>query len=150
MYNGRGKKKKKGKGRNRTEKRGKEFFTHKFTKIINNQLDIKPVQFTQELNVVLRKIINRKATGLDEIPPDVLKTKKFNDILLRYCYAVYNQSTIDRWKGDLGIAKNNRGITLSSITAKIYYSTALNLKLRKFSGKTKIAFVKINPQNHKF
>ena len=35
-------------------------------KIISNQLDIKLGQFTQEkLDTVRRKIINRKATGLD-------------------------------------------------------------------------------------
>ena len=37
-------------------------------KIINNKLDIKQEQFIQEPKVVLPKIINRKATGLDEIP----------------------------------------------------------------------------------
>ena len=42
------------------------------TKIMSNQLEIKLGQFTQEeLNSVLRKIKNRKATGLDEIPPEV-------------------------------------------------------------------------------
>ena len=45
-------------------------FTHgPTTKIICNQLDIKLGQFTQEeLDSVLRKIKNRKAAGLDEIP----------------------------------------------------------------------------------
>ena len=44
--------------------------THEpITRIINNQLDIKLGPFTQEeLDSVLRKIKNRKATGLDEIP----------------------------------------------------------------------------------
>ena len=47
-----------------------------------------------------------------------------------HCNAVDNENTIDRWrkgcilpfpkKGDLGIAKNYRGITLTSIAAKIY------------------------------
>ena len=42
------------------------------TKIICNQLDIKLGQFTQEqLDVILRKIKNRKIAGLDEIPPEV-------------------------------------------------------------------------------
>ena len=42
------------------------------TKIINNQLDIKLGQFTQEeLESVLRKIKNRKAARLDEIPAEV-------------------------------------------------------------------------------
>ena len=38
-------------------------------RIISKQLDIKLGQFTQEeLDSVLRKIKNRKAAGLDEIP----------------------------------------------------------------------------------
>ena len=66
--------------------------------IICYQLDIKLGQFThEELNSVLRKIKNRKATGLDEIPPEVWKTRKFTDILLQYCNAMYSQNTIDRW-----------------------------------------------------
>ena len=101
------------------------------TKIIKNQLDIKLWQFMQEeLDTVLRKIKNRKTAGLDEIPPEVWKTREFNFMLLQYCNAVYNQNTIDRWtkgcilpfpkKVDLGIAKTYRGITLTSIVAKIY------------------------------
>ena len=99
------------------------------TKIIK-QLDINLGQFTQELDSVLRKISNRKAAGHDEIPPEVWKTREFDDILQRHCNTVYNPNTIDRWiqgfiipfimKGDLGIAKNYRGITLTSIAAKIY------------------------------
>ena len=99
--------------------------------IISKQLDIKLRPFTQEeLDSVLRKIKNRKAAGLDEIPPEVWKTRQFDDILLRHCNAVYNQNPIDRWmkgcilpfpkKGVLGLAKKYRGITLTSITAKIY------------------------------
>ena len=68
------------------------------TRIISKQLDIKLGPFTQEeLDSVLRKIKNRKAAGLDEIPPEVWKTRQFDDILLRHCYAVYNQNPIDRW-----------------------------------------------------
>ena len=41
-------------------------------RIINRQLDIKLGPFTQEeLNLVLRKIKNRKAAELKEIPPEV-------------------------------------------------------------------------------
>ena len=102
------------------------------TRIINKQLDIKLGQFTQgELDSVLEKIKNRKAAGLDETPPPkVRKTREFDDRLLRHCNAVYNQNPIDIWtkgyilpfpkKGDLGLAKNYRGITLTSIAAKIY------------------------------
>ena len=58
--------------------------THEpITRIISKQLDIKLGPFTlEELNSVLRKIRNRKAAGLDEIPPEVWKTRQFDDILL--------------------------------------------------------------------
>ena len=104
--------------------------THEpITRIISKQLDIKLGPFTQEeLDSVLRKIKNRKAAGLDEIPPEVWKTRQFDDILLRHCNAVYNQNPIDRWmkgcilpfpkKGDLGLAKNYR--------AKIYNALLRN------------------------
>ena len=81
-------------------------------------------------------IKNSKSAGLDEIPPEVWKTRQFDDILLRHCNAVYNQNPIDRWmkgcilpfpkKGDLGLAKNYRGITLTSIAAKIYNALLRN------------------------
>ena len=107
------------------------------TKIISNQLDIKLRQFTlEEFDVVLRNIKNRKVAGLDEIPSEVLKTRNFDDILLRYNNAVYNQNIIDRGKkgcihlfskkSDLGIAKNYGDITITSIAAKIYNSLLLN------------------------
>ena len=107
------------------------------TRIISKQLDIKLRPFTQEeLYLVLRKIRNRKAAGLDKIPPEVWKTRQFNDILLQHCNAVYNQNPIDRWikgcillfpkKGDLGLAKNYRGITLTYIAAKIYNALLRN------------------------
>ena len=42
------------------------------TRIISKQLDIKQGPFTQEeLNSVLKKILIRKAAGLDKIPPEV-------------------------------------------------------------------------------
>ena len=70
------------------------------------------------------------------MPPAVSKTKKFDDILLRQCNAAYNQNLIDRWakrcilpfpkKGDLGLAKIYRHITLTSIAAKIYNALLRN------------------------
>ena len=91
--------------------------------------------FTQEeLDSVLRKIKNRKAAGLDEIPPEVWKTRQFDDILLRHCNAVYNQNPIDgrrdasspSLKRVTRLAKNYRGITLTSIAA-IFYFAAIHL-----------------------
>ena len=107
------------------------------TRIISKQLDIKQGPFNQEeLDLVLRKIKNGKAAGLDEIPPEVWKTRQFDDILPRHCNAVYDQNPIDRWKkgcflpfptkGDLGLAKNYRDITLTSIAAKIYNALLRN------------------------
>ena len=112
--------------------------THEpITWIISKQLDIKLGPFTkEELNSVLRKIKNTKAAGLDKIHPEVWKTRQFDNILLRHCNTVYNQNPIDRWmkgcilpfpeKGDLGLAKNYWGITLTSIAAKIYNALLWN------------------------
>ena len=106
-------------------------------RIISKQLDIKLGPFTkEELDSVLRKIKNGKAAGLYEIPPEVWKTRQFDDILLQHCNTVYNQNPINRWmkgcilpfpkKGYLGFAKNYRGITLTSISAKIYNALLRN------------------------
>ena len=107
------------------------------TRIISTQLDIELGPFTQEeLDSLLRKIKNWKGAGLDAIPPEVWKTRQFHDILLQHCNAVYNKNPIDRWmkgcilpfhkKGDLGLAKKYRGITLTSIAAKIYNTLLRN------------------------
>ena len=54
-------------------------------------------------------------------------TRKFDNVLLRYCNTVYNQNTIDRWtKGDLGISKNYRVISPISLATKIYNVQLLN------------------------
>ena len=112
--------------------------THEpITKIISKQFDIKIGPFIQEeLDSVHRKIKNRKNAGLDEIPPEVWKTRQFDHVLLRHCNAVYKKNPIDTWmkgcillfpkKGDLGLAKNYRGITLTSIAAKIYNALLRN------------------------
>ena len=52
------------------------FMDEPITKIISNQLDIKLEQFTQELDIALRKIKSRKAAGLDKIPTEIWKKKK--------------------------------------------------------------------------
>ena len=64
--------------------------THEpITRIISKQLDIKLGPFTQEeLDSVLRKIKNRKAAGLDEIPPEVWKTRQYIYIYI-YIYILH-------------------------------------------------------------
>ena len=105
--------------------------------IVDYLLDIKLGNFLDaEIIEVIKKTKNKKAAGLDNIPPEVWKTQAFNDILLDLCNAVYNGEMIEKWtegcilpfpkKGDLGLAKNYRRITLTSIAAKIYNSLLLN------------------------
>ena len=105
--------------------------------IVDHPLDIKLGNFlNSELDEVIKKTENNKAAGLDNIHPEVWKTQAFNDILLDLCNAVYHGEEIEKWtegcilpfpkKGDLGLAKNYRGITLTSIAAKIYNSLLLN------------------------
>ena len=89
-----------------------------------------------ELVKALKSTQNHKACGLDEIPAEVWKLPDFHQILLNLCNSVYNGDSIDRWtegfilpfpkKGDLSIAKNYRGITLTAISAKIYNFLLLN------------------------
>ena len=62
--------------------------------------------------LVLNKLKNKKASGLDGIPPEVWKTGKLNDLLL-YCNEVYNRNVFQSWtegcilpfpkKSDLGV-----------------------------------------------
>ena len=98
-------------------------------------------------------IKDRKAAALNEIPPEVWKTRQFDDILLPHCNAVYNQNPIDRWmkgcilpfpkKCDLGLAQNNRAITLTSIAAKIYDALLRNRiepKIDNILGKNQNGF----------
>ena len=139
--------------------------THEpITRIICKQMDIKLGPFTQEeLGSVPRKIKNRKAAGLDEIPPEVWKTRQFDDTLLRHCNAVYNQNPMDIWmkgcifpfpkKGDLGLAKNYRGITLTSIAAKIYNALLRNRiepKIDNILRKNQNGFGRNDPPTHKY
>ena len=80
---------------------------------------------------------------------------KFDDILLQRCNTLYNGKVIERWtegcilpfpkKGDLGLAKNWRGITLTPFAPKIYNSlppTEYSSKYRMCSGENKTDFVK--------
>ena len=117
--------------------------------VVEHDLEIKIRPFNElELDLVLKKLPNKKATGLDRISPEVWKTGKFNDLLLYYCNEVYKGSVIQSWtevcillfpkKGNLDKTSNYRGITLTSIGGKIYkamlyYLTESNLKWKRFS-----------------
>ena len=94
-----------------------------------------------EPDTVLKAIKSRKAAGLDEIPAEKRKTRKFDDTLLQLCNIVYHQNTIE--KGDLGINRNYNNITLTAYTSKIYNTLLLN-RIRpedeKFLWKNQNAF----------
>ena len=56
-------------------------------------------------------------------------------------------------KGDLGLAKNYRGITLPSIAAKIYNAQLRNCiepEIDNILRKTKMASEEIDPRPHKY
>ena len=55
-------------------------------KVVKYDLKIKTGHFNElELDLVLKKLKNKKAAGLDGIPPEVSKkTGKLNDLLLYY------------------------------------------------------------------
>ena len=44
----------------------------------------------------IKKNKRRKATGFDELPSLLRKTRKYDDILLPLCNAVYVQDTIEK------------------------------------------------------
>ena len=105
--------------------------------VVELTLDVKTGHFSlDELDAVLKAIKSRKSPGLDNIPPEVWKTRKFDKILLGFCNSVYDNEPIQKWtqgcilpfpkKGDLGVPKNYRGITLTSIAAKVYNALLLN------------------------
>ena len=82
-------------------------------KLIEQELEIKTGAFNElELDLVLKNMKNKKAAGLNRIPPEAWETGKFNDLLLYYCNEVYNGNVIQSWtegcmlhfpkKGDLG------------------------------------------------
>ena len=66
----------------------------------------------------------------------IWKTRKFDEMLLRFYNALYNQNKVERWikgripsfseKDDLEIAKNYCGITLTSTVAKVFNMLLLN------------------------
>ena len=52
-------------------------------KVIEHELEIKTRPYNElGLDLILKKLKNKKAAGLDGIPPEVWKTGKLNDLLL--------------------------------------------------------------------
>ena len=63
-----------------------------------------------------KEIKSRRAAGFGKIPPEVWKTRKFDNIILQLYNAVYKQNTIEKYrkgcilsfskKGNFEITKN--------------------------------------------
>ena len=100
--------------------------------IVNQELHINTNNFSiVELNTCIKSLSNNKAAGLEEVPAEVWKNSSLKEPLLAICNKVLNTNTKPSiWaksaiipipkKGDLSIAANYRGISLTCIAAKIF------------------------------
>ena len=90
----------------------------------------------QEYHKVKKAIKENKASGADGIPPEVLKRCDLDKTILSFCNQTLGGHKPDQWSelhiiplpksGDLSLGKNYRGITLSSIVAKMFNRLILN------------------------
>ena len=102
-----------------------------------DKLPIETGEFTMdELKHSIKDLKSNKASGLDEIPPEVWKTECFDQELLELCNKTYQGDAPKTWrqggilpfpkKGNLGLTNNYRGITLTTVASKIYNKMLLN------------------------
>ena len=128
------------------EKRN-EGWLHHFKKLLGEAPSVTPnlprIQVAKDLNIStenfvmaeLLKVVNplskKKKMGPDNVPPIIWKDPKFHQLLLDTCNQVLNSSVAPPlWltsdiiplpkKGNLTLHQNYRGISLTSIAAKIY------------------------------
>ena len=98
---------------------------------LQHTLPINIENFTmEELNKCIKSFKNNKASGLDNVPIEILKTWALVMQLLEDCNRVLNGDRAKIWiksgiiplpkKGDLGDTGNYRGISLTVVAAKIY------------------------------
>ena len=134
------------------EKRN-EGWLHHFKKLLGEAPSVTPnlprIQVANDLNIPtgnfvmaeLLKVVNplskKKKMGPDNVPPIIWKDPKFHQLLLDTCNQVLNSSVAPPlWltsdiiplpkKGNLTLHQNYRGISLTSIAAKIYNKLLLN------------------------
>ncbi len=81
-----------------------------------------------------------KACGEDSITPEILKRCNLDDIILEFCNIALSSGdeAPEQWSikniipfrktGDLSLGSNYRGISLSSLVAKVYNKMILNRK----------------------
>ena len=97
-----------------------------------------------EIEAVIKQLKSSKAFGPDDISALIWKDPNFNTLLLNICSHTFStHSPPSIWqksqiipmpkKGDLSLATNYRGISLTAISAKIYNKLLLN-RLIPFVG----------------
>ena len=103
-----------------------------------NDIHINNDDFTlDELKVAKYNLREGKTSGPDNIRPEVLKRCDLDDILLEFANKLLNDNiNPDQWSeidmlplpksGDLSLTANNRGISLSSMVAKLVNKMILN------------------------
>ena len=107
-----------------------QFPDGKITKIVHATLPIDTGSFTvDEVQKVLKKIMtNGKTPGLDEIPAEVWKTGRFNNILLEICHEQSLSGTtfpIQRYKQIASTASNTNFYWTKSIKPRTYLANML-------------------------
>ena len=85
---------------------------------------------------IKRDLSERKSAGEDGIVVEVIKRCNFDEVILEFCNKALDNQKPEQWgitnivplpkSGDLKLAKNYRGISLSSIVAKIFNKLLLN------------------------
>ena len=105
---------------------------------ISEPLDISTGLFSlEELQAAIKPMKNNKSPGLDNIPAMIWKDRSFHNTLLSICNTTYSEHVApSAWltsgivplpkKGDLTCPSNYRGISLTSLAAKIYNKMILN------------------------
>ena len=71
----------------------------------------------------------RKAADLDELPSKLKKTRKINDIFLRFFNALYKQSTMEKWMKRLHPALPQVKVTSELLRITVVSLTAAKVSL---------------------
>ena len=84
----------------------------------------------------IKSMSNHKSCGLDEIPAESWKTGPLSNVLLLVCNKALKGDVLDAWKqlaiiplpkkGNFSLPENYRGISLTSVAAKIYNQMILS------------------------
>ena len=121
------------------------FYTQLYVFIVWKPTRHQIKQLTEEEQT---KTKSRKVAGLDEIPPKIWKTRKYDELLLRFSNAIYKQNTTEKWtkgcphpkKGNLGITKIYRSITLVANVCNTLHLSCIKPEIEKILRKNQNSF----------